>query len=77
LETGKKITLRWHYAATKAPQDKQEVLICCNGHYNVAVFESECEGFKLRGGAIFRISDYSIQWMNLIPPVALAPHSAE
>ena len=58
----------WHSANDTLPEHEQEVLICCAGQYNVAVYLHDRQGFRLRGGAVFKASDWAIEWVKLRTP---------
>jgi hypothetical protein len=64
----KKVMIQWFSTSDRLPEHEQEVLIHCQGKYYMAIFHQDAGGFLLRGGALFRVNDWNINWAKLGGP---------
>jgi hypothetical protein len=65
----KRIVIQWYSTSDRLPENQQEVLIYCQGQYNLAVFDKIAGGFILKGGAFFNLNEWAITWTRIGGPL--------
>jgi hypothetical protein len=58
--------MKWVRALHNLPQDGEEVLIRSSSIVNLAVFDKQNGGFKLKDNSLVR-PDEKLQWLQLVP----------